>query len=138
MAADSQQVTGPDGHVWTLTIDRERGRAKDTVQEDAPFHAAFVIATIAIVAFFIWIIHAHGIGVFAILGVTMFIVWVVGVIGSSYRPTIEATTPGPPPEHRKWTVTKRRHGEQALADIGHALGQGENSAEPDGTRLTEI
>ena len=65
-------------------------------------------------------------------------IWFLGFASSNIRPIVRADTPGPPPEHRMWSITKRRQRKRATQDLVKAIEQGRLTAEPPGTRLEEI
>jgi hypothetical protein len=134
--AHSQEVASPDGRRWTITSGRTRRHLKDS--RDVPFFAAHVIATIVLVIFFIFVLRLPWQGWLEWFIPAVFIIWLIGFVGASLHPTIEANTPGPPAEHRKWTVTKRFHGDKAVRAVREAIQRGQISIEPEGTRLTEI
>jgi energy-coupling factor transporter transmembrane protein EcfT len=130
------EISSPDGRRWTITTGRTRRHLKDS--KDVPFFAAHVVATIVLILFFIFVLKLPWSGWLEWFIPAIVIIWFVGFIGSSLHPTIEANTPGPPPEHRKWTVTKRFAANKAIKGVREAIQQGQISVEPEGTRLTEI
>jgi hypothetical protein len=96
-----------------------------------------VVTTVVLVAI-IFIIRLPWTGILTILLPIALVLWLIGAVSSSYRAQIYAETPGPPPEHRMWTVTKRFHGEQCLQEVTEAIKAGDLAREPEGTRLAEI
>ena len=136
MSSESNVITSPDGRRWTLTTSHTRRHLKDS--KDVPFYTAHVIATVILVLFFIFILKLPWSGWLEYFVPLVIIIWFIGFFRSSFNQTIEANTSGPPPEHRKWTVTKRFKGKQAMTSVRAAIEQGQISIEPEGTRLTEI
>ncbi len=132
----TNEVVSPDGRRWTLTAAHTRRHLKDS--KDQPFFVAHVIATVILILVFIFILKLPWSGWLEYFVPLVIIIWFVGFLGSTLKGTIEANTPGPPPEHRKWIVTKRFKGKRAMTAVHAAIQQGQISIEPEGTRLTEI
>jgi len=133
---NSVQVLGRDGRSWTVVLDRKRNRLRDSKNE--PFFWAHVIFTILITGLLIWLFRRTWHGVWMVLIPAGIFVWFLGFASSNIRPIVRADTPGPPPEHRMWAITKRRQRKRATQDLVKAIEQGRLTAEPPGTRLEEI
>jgi hypothetical protein len=136
VAIAPQQVASPDGRTWTVTVERSRRRLKDT--RDEPFFWAHVIVTAILVALMIWLLRHTWSGIWAVLIPAMILIWLIGFAVSASGSRIRAETPGPPSEHRVWSITKRSHKERARDGVVAAIGRGDLSSEPPDTRLEEI
>ena len=132
----TSQVASPDGRRWTLAASHTRRHLSNP--KDQPFFAAHAFATVILVLLFAFAFEPSWSGWLEYFVPLVIVVWLNGILGSTLNRTIEANTPGPPPEHRKWTVTKRFKGKQAMAAVTAAIQHGQISIEPEGTRLTEI
>ena len=136
MAIASQEVASPDGRTWTVTVERARKKLTDT--RDEPFFWAHVVVTAILVALLILFLRHSWSGIWAVLIPAMILTWLIGFIVSATGSQIRAETPGPPSEHRVWSITKRSHKEQARDGVVAAIGRGDLSSEPPDTRLEEI
>jgi hypothetical protein len=136
MATAPQQVASPDGRTWTVTMGRTRRRLKDT--RDEPFFWAHVIATAILVGLLIFFFRHDWSGIWGVLIPAMVLIWAIGFVISSTGSQIRAETPGPPPEHRVWSITNRSHKKHALDGVLQAIGRGDLAAQPPDTRLEEI
>src|SRR5262249_49183014 len=132
----AQGVSSPDGRVWTVTMGRSKSSLEATRKE--PFFWTHVIVTTAVLVAIIFILRLPWTGILTILLPIALVLWLIGAVSSSFRAQIYAETPGPPPEHRMWTVTKRFHAKQSLQEVTEAIRAGDLTREPDGTRLAEI
>jgi len=119
-----------------VTIERTRRKLTDT--RDEPFFWAHVVVTAILVALLILFLRHSWSGIWAVLIPAMILVWLIGFIVSATGSQIRAETPGPPSEHRVWSITKRSHKEQARDGVVAAIGRGDLSSEPPDTRLEEI
>jgi hypothetical protein len=131
-----QKVSSPDGRTWSVKTSRHRRRFKESRQ--APYLVAHVIVTTVMVIVFFLIIRSPVFQIISIFIAIVLIVWLVGFLNSMLRVTISADTPGPPPDHRVWLVTKRRGVNRRVRELVEAIGRGQDSREPEGTRLVEI
>ena len=136
MAMDPQQVASPDGRTWTVTVERTRRKLKDT--RDEPFFWTHVVVTAILVALLILFLRHSWSGIWAVLIPAMILIWFIGFVVSATGSQIRAETPGPPSEHRVWSITKRSHKEDARDGVVAAIGRGDLSSEPPDTRLEEI
>jgi len=136
MAIDPQQVASPDGRTWTVTVERTRRKLKDT--RDEPFFWTHVVVTAILVALLILFLRHSWSGIWAVLIPAMILIWFIGFVVSATGSQIRAETPGPPSEHRVWSITKRSHKEDARDGVVAAIGRGDLSSEPPDTRLEEI
>lgn len=130
------QVSSPDGRAWTVTLETKRLRMRDT--KDEPFFVAHVIVTTIIVGVLIWIFRHDWGGIWAVLLPLAVVVWAIGFVAASIKPYVRAETPGPPPEHRLWSITKRSRKKKCVRDVTASIKQGQFVVEPPGTRLEEI
>ena len=136
MTAAAQQVASPDGRTWTVDIERTRRRLKDT--RDEPFFWAHVVVTAILVGLLIFFFRHDWSGIWAVLIPLLVLAWAIGFVVSATGSQIRAQTPGPPPEHRVWSITSRRRKQQALNGVVQAIGSGDLASEPADTRLEEI
>jgi hypothetical protein len=136
MAPAPQQVASPDGRTWTVAVERTRRRLTDT--RDEPLFWAHVVVTAILVGLLIFFFRHDWSGIWGVLIPLLVLVWAIGFVVSATGSRIRAETPGPPPEHRVWSVTSRSHKRQALDDVVQAIGRGDLAAQPPDTRLEEI
>ena len=99
--------------------------------------AHLIVTTIMVIVFFL-IIRSPAFQIISIFIGIVFVVWLVGFLNGMLRVTISADTTGPPPDHRVWLVTKRRGVNRRVRELVEAIGRGQDSREPEGTRLVEI
>jgi hypothetical protein len=109
-----------------VSVERTRRKLKET--RDEPFFWAHIVATAIIVALAIWLVAIPA-------GI---LIWFIGFAVSATGSQVRAETPGPPSEHRVWSITKRSHKQQARDGVVAAIGSGDLSSEPPDTRLEEI
>jgi hypothetical protein len=136
VAIARQQVASPDGRTWTVSVERTRRKLKDT--RDEPLFWTHVVVTAIIVAVAIWFLRHSWSGIWAVAIPAGILIWFIGFVVSATGSQIRAETPGPPPEHRVWSITKRSHKQQARDGVVAAIGSGDLSSEPPDTRLEEI
>lgn len=132
-----QKVMSPDGRTWSVKTSRHRRRFKEAPQ--APYLAAHVIVTAIMVVLGFLIIRSPAFKIVSIFLVIVFVVWLVGFLNGMMRVTITAETAGPGrPDHRLWLVTKRGRLNRRVRELVDAISRGQDSREPEGTRLVEI
>jgi hypothetical protein len=131
-----QKVSSPDGRTWSVKISRSRRGFRESPQ--APYLIAHLIVTTIMVVVFFVIVKSGVFQIISILIAIVFVVWLVGFLNGLFRVTISADTVGPPPDHRLWVVLKRRGLQKRVSELVEAISRGQDSREPEGTRLVEI
>jgi hypothetical protein len=136
MAVNVHKVTSPDGRTWSMETSRRRHGLKESGQ--VPYFWAHVIVTAIIVAFFLLVLRSEVFQVLSLIVVIVFALWLVGFLRSLFPVTITADTSGPPVDHRRWVVIKRRRRQRCVRELEDAIQRGQDAKEPEGTRLEEI
>ena len=136
MAADEHKVASPDGRTWSVETSRHWRGLKESGQ--VPYFWAHVIVTTIMVVLFLVVLRSEIFKVLSLVIVFVFVLWLVGFLNSLFRMTITADTSGPKVDHRLWIVTKRRRRQRCVHELEDAIQRGQDTREPEGTRLEEI
>jgi hypothetical protein len=136
MAVDEHTVASPDGRTWSVETSRHWRGLKGSGQ--VPYFSAHVIVTTIMVVLFLVVLRSEVFKILSLAIVAVFLLWLVGFLNSLFRVTITADTSGPKVDHRLWVVTKRRRRHRCVRELEDAIHRGQDTREPEGTRLEEI
>jgi hypothetical protein len=132
----SRTVRSPDGRTWQL--ERIRPESGLAVTRREPFFWASVAATVALIAFVIWVIVTVDSSVILVISLVLLAIWLIERGLNLARPNIRAHTDGPPAETLTWRTT-HRYGLSKIEDrIARQIESGRLEDEPPGAVLIGI
>jgi hypothetical protein len=131
-----QPVRSPDGRTWQ--IDRVRPDSALAASKKEPFFWGSVVATVALIAFIVWVIARDESSLFLVIGVVLLVIWVIERGLNVMRPNIRAHTDGPPPETLTWRTTHRYGLGRIERRIAEQIESGRLEGEPPGAVLIGI
>jgi dolichol kinase len=131
----ARTVRSPDGRTWTIERVSPDSLMGETRKE--PFFWASLVATIALIAFIVWLI-SRGHIVIALVSVIVLAIWVLERGLNVVRPNIRAHTDGPPKETLTWRTTHRYGYDKIEGRIAEQIEAGRSEGEPPGAVLVGI
>ena len=129
-------VHSPDGRSWR--IERVRPDSALSASSKEPFFWASVAATVALIAFIVWVILRDQSSLFLVIGVVLLAIWLIERGANVIRPNIQAHTDGPPPETLTWRTTHRYGLGRIERRIAEQIESGRLEGEPPGAVLIGI
>jgi hypothetical protein len=134
--AVTRPVRSPDGRVWRL--DRVRPESALSASRKEPFFWASVAATVALIAFILWVIVRDESPLFLVIGLVLLVIWLIERGLNLIRPNIRAHTDGPPAETLTWRTTHRYGLGRIERRIAKQIESGRLEDEPPGAVLIGI
>jgi hypothetical protein len=132
----TRTVRSPDGRTWTL--ERVRPDSALAASQKEPFFWASVIATVALIAFAVWVIVRFDSTVVLLVAIVLIVIWLLERGSNVMRPNIRAHTDGPPPETLTWRTTHRYGLSRIENRIAEQIERGHLEGEPPGAVLIGI
>jgi hypothetical protein len=126
-----REVKSPEGHTWRIERVRSEG---ETVERDSFFWPS-VIMTILIVALLLVMLLVVQSTIAWILTLVVLGIWVLERTSNAVRPSIRASTDGPPPATYVWKTRHRYGYDRIEAEIADEISRGDIGSEPEGATL---
>ena len=125
-----REIHTPDGHLWRV----ERFHAPRQSHRDRLFWPS-LLGTLALLALWIFLLATVGGAGVWIAGIAVLAIWAVERISYLMRPSIRASTDGPPPQSLVWKTRHRYGYDRIEAQIAQEIARGDIGSEPEGATL---
>ena len=126
-----REVKSPDGHTWRI----EKVRTpRENAERDSLFWPSVVVTILIVVLLFVMLFVVES-TIAWILTLVVLGIWLVERGSNAVRPSIRASTEGPPPAAYVWQARSRFGYDRIEAEIAAEISRGDIGSEPEGATL---